>query len=66
LVDINQRDERGLTPFIKCCSKSDISLVKLLINYGADINAISNDGITPIVTAYKNNDINMFELLFKF
>ncbi|BCC09336.1 MULTISPECIES: ankyrin repeat domain-containing protein [Bacillus cereus group] len=66
LVDINQRDERGLTPFIKCCSKSDISLVKLLINYGADINAISNDGITPIVTAYKNNDINMFELLLNF
>ena len=42
-----------------------LSVVKLLLQNGADANQKDNDGKTPLMLAFENNDLELFELILK-
>lgn len=44
--DLEVKNEAGQTPLMLACIKSDLWLIKLLLNNDADINATDNNGLT--------------------
>jgi ankyrin repeat protein len=50
-VDVNQQDEQGWTPLNFAAGKGDLSLVKLLVENGADIFKVGLDRRTPYMIA---------------
>ena len=64
-VNLNIRDENGLTPLHFVSSNNGIStdLAKLLINKGANVNAKDKDGNTPLHWAVDSENKEMIELL---
>ncbi|KAF4086674.1 hypothetical protein AMELA_G00087090 [Ameiurus melas] len=47
-ANVNQADNEHRTPLHKAARNVQISLVQLLLNYGADINAIDYNGCSPL------------------
>ena len=58
-VDINTKDNDGMTPLMYASYKSDLEIIRLLLNNGADINARRNDGKTALMIM----DAQILELL---
>jgi len=58
-VNVNARNESGLTPLHFATSVGNADIIKLLIEAGANVNARSEDGDTPLHDAarYGNADI---------
>ena len=52
-VDVNAKDDGGLTPLHYAVSKGYWTFVNFLINEGADVNAKSDEGKTPLDFAIK-------------
>ena len=50
-IDINHKSRQGNTPLHMT---SDIEIVKMLVEAGADINALNNNGDTPIMSHYSD------------
>lgn len=44
-------DESGATPFLRAAQSSDVDLMKLLLEYGADANLTTTVGVTPLMVA---------------
>ena len=43
--------EEGATPFLRAAQSSDLELMKLLLQYGADPNINTSVGVTPLMVA---------------
>ena len=56
-VDINKKDNFGVSPLIHASEKGNKDIVNLLINNNADINIKDNYGNTPIIFAHNNIEI---------
>ena len=52
-VDVNAKDDNGLTPLHYAVSKGYWTFVNFLIKEGADVNAKSDEGKTPLDFAIK-------------
>jgi hypothetical protein len=64
-VDINSRNDIGITALMRACSYNHIDIVKLLIEAGADINAKDKVGYTALIVASANGRIEIVKLLIK-
>jgi len=43
--------ENGATPFLRAAQSGDLTLMKLLLEHGADANISTDDGVTPLMVA---------------
>lgn len=50
-VDINARNEEGVTALFVACFAQNLPIVQTLISRGADVNATSEEGWTPLMAA---------------
>ena len=50
-IDVNIKNEQGLTPLIKAASLNSQCIANLLIQKGADVNETDNRGFTPLMVA---------------
>jgi len=64
-VDINEEDSHGKTPLFHACSckNAKVSIVKLLIEHGANIDKKNRDGNIYLNEALKNGYIDVFNYL---
>jgi uncharacterized protein len=44
-------EEPGATPFLRAAQSSDLELMRLLLDNGADPNSYTDDGVTPLMVA---------------
>ena len=50
-VSANWANFDGQTPFLRAALSGDITLMRLLLEHGADPNIKTNDGATPLMAA---------------
>ncbi|XP_077994719.1 uncharacterized protein LOC144448372 [Glandiceps talaboti] len=60
---INCKDENGITSLIHAICHGNVSMVELLLRYGANPNTQSRDGGTPIHIALRNKCMETVKLL---
>lgn len=48
LLNVNARDEDGITPLMAACLKGNLDIIKLLVEAGADLNAKDNRTASPL------------------
>lgn len=60
-VDINHKNDKGLTPLMLAVINNNVDLVKILLEKGADINAIDKQGNTALIYACALNKKEMIE-----
>jgi ankyrin repeat protein len=64
--DVNVRDRYGRTPLILACYQADASVVKALIQQGADVNLADGNGLsTPLHRAAYAGNAEVAEVLIK-
>lgn len=61
--NINGENEAGLCPLTKAIGRSDLNIVRVLNELGADLDKIDGEGNTPLSKAIAEYDIPMVELL---
>ena len=61
-MDINKEDKDGWTPLFNACLDGHITIVKYLVELGADINKQSNDGHSPLYNAFQNEHENFCKI----
>ena len=44
-------NEEGATPFLRAAQSSDVALMQLLLDHGADANIYTTEGVTPLMVA---------------
>ena len=65
-LDVNARDERGITPLFFAAGKRPSETARILIDAGADVNAPQSEaGITVLSGALMNPDPEMVPLLIR-
>ena len=64
-VNVNQSSQEG-TALLGASYKGNISIVKILLNAGAEVNTANSDGITPLIFSVLTKNIEMAELLLTF
>lgn len=66
-IDINNIDEDGITPLLKCAylKCENIQILEILLNKGADPNYINDNNKVPIIYYYKKNK-DIVNLLVKY
>lgn len=57
--------QKGYTPIFFAANLSDIKLVKLLMDNGADVNHQAEDGITPLMRACETSNYKVAKLLIE-
>lgn len=63
-ADINKADNDGETPFSEAAIRSNIPMMQLLVNNGANLNAATFEhGYTPLMQATKDNNIEVVQFL---
>ena len=62
-VDVNAKDESGMTPLLRAISGEHADVARFLIEAGADVNASDKQGDTPLVYALWNEDSETVKLL---
>ena len=50
-VSANWANFDGQTPFLRAALSGDVTLMRLLLEHGADPNLATNDGATPLMAA---------------
>ena len=63
-LDVNVRDQLGLTPIYDAASWGYSDIVRLLVRAGADPNIPSNDGSTPTHVAASYGYAHTIEVVF--
>jgi ankyrin repeat protein len=63
LININQQNERGSTPVMLACQYRNLSLVKYLIDKGADALIKTHNGINILTMAIYQQDIELVRYL---
>jgi len=72
ILEINEKNEIGLYPFINSIINENIEIVKLLIDYAnrnkiiLNLNEKNNFGSTPITEIMYHNNLEMFKILMKY
>lgn len=64
-MDIDSRDDRGLTPLHSAASTGQTKLVELLAKAGAEVNAMDRIGRTPMIWATDNGHLDAVVALFE-
>jgi len=65
-VDVNKKNEQGLTPLLMAVQYGNANVVSELINHGSDIEAVSATKAnewTPLIIATAQNDFEIVKLL---
>jgi hypothetical protein len=62
-VDVNAKDEDGLTALLWAIECGQIAVVKYLVAKGADVNAKNKDDVTPLMLAACNGQLDIVEFL---
>ena len=62
-VDVNSKDQEGMTPLHYAIDRSLLDMVNLLIKYNADLDAQDQQGETPLMLAVMCEHIDMVSLL---
>ncbi len=62
---VNAVDEHGFTPLMYASIIGDVSIVKILVENGADVNAQNQSGATALMLAAKYNHIKLCKVLVK-
>ena len=64
-LDVNDVDEHQRTALQAACSQDCISIVKILLEKGADVTVATNDGLTPLHIASSNGHIEVVKMLLE-
>ena len=64
-VDVNSRDQEGMTPLHYATDRSFVEVATLLIKYNADIDVQDQQGETPLMLAVMCEHEDMVKLLIK-
>ena len=64
-ADVNESDNKGVTPLAKAIAHQRLDSAKLLIAAGADVNCVDNMGYTPLIAAVERGDEPAVKLLLK-
>ncbi|MHA1938945.1 MAG: ankyrin repeat domain-containing protein, partial [Candidatus Thorarchaeota archaeon] len=64
-IDVNVKDETGMTPLFRAVSGGHADVVKVLFNAGADVNSGNKQGVVPLFGALWTRDSTMVELLLE-
>ena len=62
-IDVNERDEQGLTPLMMAAVTNDSAMVELLLRHKADPNLRNNVGMTALMAAAFNTSEGVIPLL---
>jgi len=62
-VDVNAKDETGLSPLGVAITLKENQIAKLLIDDGASVNGASSDAHSPLMSAARIGDIDIVKLL---
>jgi hypothetical protein len=62
-TDVNQQDEQGWTPLNFAAGKGNLSMVKLLVENGADIFKVGRDRRTPYMIALAAGRVSVVQYL---
>ncbi|XP_075445799.1 BCL-6 corepressor isoform X1 [Ascaphus truei] len=64
--DINHRDNAGYCALHEACARGWLSIVKHLLDHGADVNCSAQDGTRPIHDAVENDHLEIVRLLLSY
>ena len=62
-INIDKRDEKGLTPLHYACQKGSRDIVRLLIENGADVTMETNTSVTPLHLAVMSGNKEIIKML---
>ena len=65
MLQPNVQDEDGNTPLHLACTESNVAVVKLLLEAGADVKLADIDDETPLVRACFAKSVELVDLLLK-
>src|SRR3990167_4326719 len=64
-IDLEQKDAQGFTPLLRAAENGHLSIVRLLLNLGADLTAVSHAGSNALLLACYNNRIEVAHFLLQ-
>lgn len=62
-ANIEERDEKGLTPLMEACKEGNFEAAKYLISLGVNLNVADNQEVTPLKYAALKKNYSLVELL---
>ncbi|XP_057181245.1 BCL-6 corepressor isoform X2 [Triplophysa rosa] len=66
VCDVNHRDNAGYCALHEACSRGWLSIVRHLLEHGADINCSAQDGTRPLHDAVENDHLDVVRLLLSY
>jgi ankyrin repeat protein len=64
-LEVNRKNENGMTVLLEAVKSNQIDTVKFLISNGADVKVVTNNGINALRFAVDNNNSKLIKLFLK-